>query len=304
MNFRREGSIMKEQILENNMLLTNQNPQLNIKKDSNTIKHKSFSSLSTKISIWIPETSKSIFVTAIEASAPLPISIILSNGEEDFLSLRITKDISNVGQRFFSPLKLTPNNTLMIGTSDEDIFCNTFVSVSADQVDYNGRSDFTNVNNAIGLVNGNVASLASGLLMQSRGRIILGYNISTSNHDYLEIEKVIIKYYCYLSLTVAIGVSSMILYWRSNPQANWIELQEISLSLIGTINHLTTPIVHDITDTVLEAPNPWELINNIQTSFVGIHTGLGLGNTIQLDAVEIEVCMKGINQITVFGYEA
>lgn len=81
-------------------------------------------------------------------------------------------------------------------------------------------------------------------------------------------------------------------------------MQEISLSVIGTLNYLTNPIEYDITDIVGGASDPWEVINNIQTSFVGTHTGLGLGNTVQLDAIEIKICMAGKNQITVFGYEA
>lgn len=275
-----------------------------IGESSNTIKYESFSTLSTKIPIWIPEANKSIFLTAVQATAPLPISIILSDGEDNFLSLRTIDPFSTVSQRFFSPFKLNTNNTLMVSTSDEENSCNIFGSISATQVNYNGRSDFSNVNNVVGLANGSVASLSSGLLVQSRGRIVLGYNILVSEHDYLEIEKVVIKYYCRLSLTVAVGVSSMILYWRPNPQTDWIELQQISLALIGTIDNLTTPIEHDITETVLGSSNPWEVINNLQTSFVGIHTGLGLGNVIQLDAIEIEVCMKGKNQITLFGYEA
>ncbi len=125
-----------------------------------------------------------------------------------------------------------------------------------------------------------------------------------TQYEYLEIEQVIIKYYCRLNLTLAVGVSSMILYWRPDSQSDWIELQEISLSIIGSANYLINPIEHDITDMVLEASDPWEIINNLQTSFVGTHTGLGLGNTVQLDAIEIEICAAGKNQITVFGYEA
>ena len=59
-----------------------------------------------------------------------------------------------------------------------------------------------------------------------------------------------------------------------------------------------------ITSAVLAAESPWDVLSTLQTSFVGVHTGLGLGNAIQLDAVEIEVCVSGKNQITVFGYEA
>ncbi|CAK7034834.1 hypothetical protein ACF3M2_06020 [Tissierella carlieri] len=96
----------------------------------------------------------------------------------------------------------------------------------------------------------------------------------------------------------------MVLYWRPNPTANWIELQQINLSLRGTLDYLTNPIEHDITEAVLGVSNPWEVINTLQTSFVGVHTGLGLGNVIQLDAVEIKICMTDKNQITLFGYEA
>lgn len=192
----------------------------------------------------------------------------------------------------------------MISTSDEEISCNIFGAVSATQINFNDRSDFSNVNNAVGLANGSLASLNSGLLAQTRGRIVLGYSMLPSEYDYLEIERVVIKYYCRLSLTLAVGTSSMMLYWRPNSQENWIELQQISLSLIGAVNYLTNPIEHDITNAVLAASDPWEVINNLQTSFVGTHTGLGLGNVIQLDAIEIEICTTGKNQITLSGYEA
>lgn len=192
----------------------------------------------------------------------------------------------------------------MLSTSDEEISCNIYGAVTAAQVAYNNRSDFTNVSNAIGLSNGTLASLNSGLLVQTRGRIVLGYSMLPTQYKDLEIEQVIIKYYCRLNLTLAVGVSSMILYWRPNTQEDWINLQEISLSIIGTANYLTNPIKHDITDMVRGASDPWEVINNLQTSFVGTHTGLGLGNTVQLDAIEVEICIAGKNQITVFGYEA
>lgn len=277
--------------------------ELAIRESSNIIKYEGFGILSAKRTIWIPETGKSIYLTAVQGSAPLSISILLSNGDNNFLSLRITEPFTTVRQGFFSPFKLDINTPLMVSTSDESISCDIFGGANATQVNYNGRSDFSNINNAVGPANGSVASLNSGLIVQTSGRIVLGYNLPPSEYNNLEIEQVSIKFYCRLSLTVAVGVSSMILYWRPNPLENWIQLQQISLSLIGTVNHLTTPIEYDITDMVLESSNPWEVINNLQTSFVGIHTGLGLGNVIQLDAIEIEICVHGKNQITVFGYE-
>ncbi|WP_312813750.1 hypothetical protein [Sedimentibacter sp.] len=277
---------------------------LTIKGSSDVINYYSLGMQSSKTILWTPEPQKSIYLTSVQVSAPLAASILFSDDDMDFLSLRITQPFGTVSRTFPSEYKLTSGNPLKLSTSDEEISCNTSGAVTAVQAAYNGRSDFTNVNNATGLSNGTLASLNSALLNQTRGRLILGYSLLPAQYKYLEIEQVIIKYYCRLNLTLAVGVSSMILYWRPDTNVDWIELQQISLSIIGSANYLTNPIEHDITNAVRGASDPWEVINNLQTSFVGTHTGLGLGNTVQLDAIEIEICMAGKNQITVFGYEA
>lgn len=289
---------------KNSIPAANQQVLLTIEERSDIINYYSLGIQPAKTILWTPDPEKSIYLTSVQVSAPLMTSILLSDDNINFLCLRITQPFSAVSHAFPSAFKLPTGNSLMLSTSDEEISCNTYGAVTATQVAYNSRSDFSNVNNAIGLSNGTVASLSSALLTQTGGRLVLGYNMLPTQYKYLEIEQVIIKYYCRLNLTLAVGVSSMILYWRPNIQANWIELEEISLSIIGSINHLTNPIEYDITDIVRAASDPWEVINTLQTSFVGVHTGLGIGNTIQLDAVEIEICMAGKNQITVFGYEA
>ncbi len=290
--------------VKNSIRETNQQILLTIQKSSDIINYYTFGKQPSRTILWTPEPEKNIYLTSVQVSAPLAVSILLSDDDINFLSLRITQPFSTVSQGFPSTFKLTTGSPLKLSTSDEEILCNTYGAVTAAQVAYNGRSDFTNVNNAIGLSNGTVASLSSGLLTQTRGRLVLGYSMLPTQYKYLEIEQVIIKYYCRLNLTLAVGVSSMILYWRPNSQADWIQLQEISLSILGSVNYLTTPLEFDITAMVQGASDPWEVINNMQTSFVGTHTGLGLGNTVQLDAIEIEICMAGKNQITVFGYEA
>ncbi len=289
---------------ENNIQAANRQTPLTFKESSDVIKYYSLGIQPSKTILWTPEPQKSIYLTSVQAFAPLAASILLGDDNINFLSLRITQPFSTVSQAFPLSFSLAAGNSLMLSTSDEEISCNTSGAAAAAQVDYNGRSDFTNVNNAIGLSDGTLASLSSGLLIQTRGRLVLEYNMLPTQYRYLEIEQVIIKYYCRLSLTLAVGVSSMILYWRPDNQADWIELQQISRSIIGSADYLTNPIKHDITDMVLGASDPWEIINNLQTSFVGTHTGLGIGNTVQLDAIEIEICMAGKNQITVFGYEA
>ncbi len=296
---------MKHNIqVKNSIRASNQQILLAIKKSSDVINYYSLGIQPSKTILWTPEPQKSIYLTSVQVSAPLAVSILLSDDDINFLSLKITQPFSTVSRAFPSPFKLTTGNSLMLSTSDEEISCNIYGAATSAQVAYNGRSDFTNVNNAIGLSNGTLASLSSALLNQTRGRLVLGYSMLPTQYQYLEIEQVIIKYYCRLNLTLAVGVSSMILYWRPNTQVDWTQLQEISLSIIGSANYLTNPIQYDITDTVLGASDPWAVINNLQTSFVGTHTGLGVGNTVQLDAIEIQICMSGKNQITVFGYEA
>ncbi|WP_312701807.1 hypothetical protein [Sedimentibacter sp.] len=281
-----------------------EDPLLTREYPSDIVLFRTFTTLQTNTPIWTPDAGKSIYLTSVQVSAPLAASILFSDDNMDFLSLRITQPFGTVSRVFPSEYRLTAGNPLKLSTSDEEISCNTSGAATAVQAAYNGRSDFTNVNNAIGLSNGTLASLNSALLNQTRGRLVLGYSLLPAQYKYLEIEQVIIKYYCRLNLTLAIGVSSMILYWRPDTNVDWIELQQINMSIIGSANYLTEPIEHDITDMVLGASDPWDVINNLQTSFVGTHTGLGLGNTVQLDAIEIEICVAGKNQITVFGYEA
>lgn len=295
---------MKNNIQVKNSIPAASQTLLTIKKSSDTINYYSLGIQPSKTNIWSPDPQKSIYLTSVQVSAPLAVSILLSDDDTNFLSLRITQPFSTVSQAFPSAFKLTTGNSLMLSTTDEEISCDINGAATAAQVAYNSRSDFTNVNNAIGLSNGTLASLSSALLTQTRGRLVLGYSMLPAQYKYLEIEQVIIKYYCRLNLTLAVGVSSMILYWRPNTQADWIQLQEISLSILGSVNYLTNPIEYDITDMVRGASDPWAVINNLQTSFVGTHTGLGVGNTVQLDAIEIVICMAGKNQITVFGYEA
>ncbi|WP_236354838.1 hypothetical protein [Konateibacter massiliensis] len=242
---------MKQNLqIKNSIPATNQQILLTIKKSSNIMNYYSLGIQPSKTILWTPEPQKSIYLTSVQVSAPLAVSILLSDADTNFLTLKITQPFSTISQAFPSAFKLTADNSLMLSTSDEEISCNTYGAVSATQVAYDSRSDFTNVNNAIGLANGTLASLSSALLTQTRGRLVLQYSMLPTQYKYLEIEQVIIKYYCRLSLALAVGVSSMILYWRPNSQVDWIKLQEISLSIIGTVNYLTNPIEYDITDMV------------------------------------------------------
>lgn len=233
--------------------------------------------------------------------------MILSNtNDAGFMSLRLTDQATTVSQSFSSAYRLKRGDAIRLRTSDETTSCENSGAASAAQVAYNGRSDFTGVANAAGMPDGQYAVLTSAVLLGgTRGRIVLSYNMLPAAMSQLQIESVVIKFYCRLSLAVQLGTSSMIFYWRPNSAADWIELQQASLSLLGTIDYLTNPLVLDITAAVLAAPDPWAVVGNLQTSFVGIHTGLvGLSNRIELDAVVVEICVTGINKITLIGFES
>lgn len=73
---------------------------------SDIVLFNTFSTIQTNTPIWVPKPNKSVFLTAVQATAPLPISIILSDGEDNFLSLRITEPFCTVSQRFFHLLNL------------------------------------------------------------------------------------------------------------------------------------------------------------------------------------------------------
>lgn len=268
-------------------------------------KYLSFGSISEPVEFWTPANQKAINLTAIQVSAPLGVTVTLSSNDQHTLfSFRLTQSNTTISQTLPAPCRLEKNQSILVSTSAEEIDCNSFGASTATQTAINSRSDFTDVANAVGLADGHVATLNSALLAQTGGRIGLTYSIGTAAMSQLQIESVVLKFYCLLELTLEVGISTMTLYWRSTSSGNWTELQQLSRSIIGSLNYLTTPLEQDITAAVLASAHPWEVIANLQSSFVGTHTGLGVGNTIQLDAVEVEICVTGLNEITLCGFEA
>ncbi|SHK61854.1 hypothetical protein [Desulforamulus aeronauticus] len=289
----------------NNTIFSLENQPLFTREGASYItKHYSFGILSTEVPLWTPSPTKCINLTSVQASAPLGVTLTLSSNGNAFFALRVTSHSAAISQQFPSEYRFKPNDAISLRTSDEERATETSGASNATQVAYNSRSDFINVANATGLPNMQFATLNSALITRTSGRLVLEYsNLVPSASSQLQIESVKINFYCRLSLTLAVGTSSMIYYWRPDPAEDWIQLQQESLSLIGTIDHLSVPIQQDITTEVLAATNPWNVIKNMQTSFVGGHTGLGLGNTIQLDAVVIDIRMVGKNEISLFGSE-
>ncbi len=289
----------------NNDLFTDGTQPLSITENtSNMIKQYSFSVLSVGTPVWTPSSQKSINLTAVQASAPLGVTIVLSKGTgQNFLALRVTDTFTAVNQYFPSAYRLQRGQAISVRTSDEQRAEINSGAASAAQEAFNGRSDFTNVSNATGLPNGQYATMNSALLVNDSGRIVLSYT-TTQPASGLQIESVTIRFYCRLSLVLSVSnISSMIYYWRPNSSAGWTQLQQENLSLTGTIDHLTIPLSLDITSSVLADPNPWNVLQNMQTSFVGSLAAVGVLNTIVLDAVVVNIKMVGQNGITLFGFE-
>lgn len=261
-----------------------------------------FGKLSTPITIWTPDPGKIIYLTAIESASRYPVVIILSTSNGDFIALHLSSEITSYSKTFSSPLKLT--SPIMVKTQGEFTNSNAAGGSSIVQVPYDGRSDFITIQDALGLPNADYASLPSGLLTQTRGDLVLSYSIlPTLYYQDLLIDKVIINFYFRIILLVAVGVSGVILRWRPNSTASWIQLDQIAITLIGTLDYVTVPYSVDITSAILAYPDPWAVIGTMQTSFVGYHSGLNLSNSVQLAAVVIQVDTIGNNKLTLTGYE-
>ncbi|WP_207900704.1 hypothetical protein [Anaerospora hongkongensis] len=301
----RKGVLTTKNIrLNQNIFASSLQPLFTKTKTTDPVKYSTFNVLSSPIAVWTPASETTINLTAVQAAAPLGITITLSSDSGNpFLSFRLTQAAAVKNLPLPSAYRLAKGNSIFVRTSDEQSTCTTFGGATATQVAFNGRSDFTNVSNAVGLDNGQVATLSSAVLNQTGGRINLTYSMSMGDINQFQIKSVVVKCYCRLALTLAVGTSTMTFYWRPSSAVDWLQLQQVSLSLVGTADYLTTPLTQDITASVLAATNPWDVIANMQTSFTGLHTGLGLGNSIQLDAIEVEVCVTGINKLTLFGYE-
>ncbi len=110
--------------MKNNILSANNigeaDPQilLTATESSDVIKYYSYGIQPSKTILWTPEPPKSIYLTSVQVSAPLAASILLSDDDIDFSSLRISQPFSTVSQAFPLSFRLAAGNSLMLSTSD------------------------------------------------------------------------------------------------------------------------------------------------------------------------------------------
>ncbi|MBU5425105.1 hypothetical protein KQI41_01665 [Tissierella pigra] len=97
--------------LEENPLFTREYP-------SDIIMFQTFSSIQTNTPIWTPAFDKSIFLTALQVSASVPLVIKLNReNNATFMSIIITSTLATYSESFPSPIKFNPDEVISISTN-------------------------------------------------------------------------------------------------------------------------------------------------------------------------------------------
>ncbi len=85
---------------------------------SDIILFNTFSSIQTNTTIWTPESSMSIFLTAFQVSASVPMVITLNReSNAPFMSIILTDTLASYGESFPSPIKFEPDEIISITTN-------------------------------------------------------------------------------------------------------------------------------------------------------------------------------------------
>ena len=85
---------------------------------SDIVLFRNFTTLQTNTPIWTPATDKSIFLTALQISAPAPLVVQLNRGNNaSFMSIALTSTLATYGISFPSPIKFNPDEIISVTTS-------------------------------------------------------------------------------------------------------------------------------------------------------------------------------------------
>lgn len=85
---------------------------------SDIVLFRTFTTLQTNTPVWTPGTDKSIFLTALQASAPAPLVVQLNRGNNaTFMSIALTNTLATYGISFTSPIEFNPDEIISITTS-------------------------------------------------------------------------------------------------------------------------------------------------------------------------------------------
>ncbi len=97
-----------------------EDPLLTREYPSDIVLFQTFTTLQTNTPIWTPDTDKSIFLTALQVSAPAPVVVQLNRGSNAaFMSMALTSTLATYGMSFSSPIEFNPDETISITTDIE-----------------------------------------------------------------------------------------------------------------------------------------------------------------------------------------
>lgn len=94
-----------------------EDPLLTREYPSDIVLFQTFTTLQTNTPIWTPDTDKSIFLTALQVSAPAPVVVQLNRGSNAaFMSMTLTSTLATYGMSFSSPIEFNPDETISVTT--------------------------------------------------------------------------------------------------------------------------------------------------------------------------------------------
>jgi len=95
-----------------------ENPLFTREYASDIVLFQTFSTAQTNTAIWTPDSGKSIFLTAFQVSASVPLTIQLKRGgNNSFLSIILTSTLATYGESYPSPIKFNPDEGISVTTS-------------------------------------------------------------------------------------------------------------------------------------------------------------------------------------------
>lgn len=85
---------------------------------SDIILFNTFSTIQNNNPIWTPTTGKSIYLTALQASSLVALTVTLNRaGNTPFLSIVLTTALATYSESFPSPVRFVPGEVLSLSTS-------------------------------------------------------------------------------------------------------------------------------------------------------------------------------------------
>ncbi len=95
-----------------------EDPLLTKEYPSDIVLFQTFTTLQANTPIWTPGADKSIFLTALQVSAPAPIVVQLNRGNNAaFMSMALTSTLATYGISFPSPIKFNPDEIISVTTN-------------------------------------------------------------------------------------------------------------------------------------------------------------------------------------------